>query len=477
MRERSDRSSFPHSCPSTSTCPAVGVCSPTRISMAVVFPAPLGPSRPKHSPARISRSRESTATTVSYRLTRPRRETAGPRAGEVSLAGRIPVDSTPVRDGCPRGGGRGEGSSEVAGRGPAESDVPRRGEPGDRRVLPERQPSVARIADPEEVEEKAHRDVQEDERKREKPRRAGFPVEDQEGGAQKKEREEELVPAQVVVGHPGQAGRVRQGAKPPRFPVEVGEVGTRLRGRQAYAERKRRDRSRVVVGYRAAQPPDRPREGKDERDGVEIPPAGAGGRRGRLPAEEEPDPEQRAEDPAEGADVFPDLEKHPRVFRHLAGEVRENGCQVGRQERRDQRIEQQVRAEVGVQGEVSAPPNRPLDAHEHGDRDQDAEGVYFHRPEGEDGLLEVGDHPERALPEACFPRKSWQLTHAPSSLLWSFLSSWQERQVSRPVTPHTWGRWHSVQERLGCSPFRCRPAWPSWHSRHAVTGCASAVFR
>ena len=51
------------SVPSTRTAPASGVASPTIISMAVVLPAPLGPSRATISPGRISRSRPSRART------------------------------------------------------------------------------------------------------------------------------------------------------------------------------------------------------------------------------------------------------------------------------------------------------------------------------------------------------------------------------------------------------------------------------
>ncbi len=44
------------SCPSTSTWPEVGVTIPHTMLMSVVLPAPLGPSRAKISPLRISRS-------------------------------------------------------------------------------------------------------------------------------------------------------------------------------------------------------------------------------------------------------------------------------------------------------------------------------------------------------------------------------------------------------------------------------------
>ena len=49
-RWRSARSSLPQRRPSTSTSPASGASRPSRISTVVVLPAPLGPSRPKHSP-------------------------------------------------------------------------------------------------------------------------------------------------------------------------------------------------------------------------------------------------------------------------------------------------------------------------------------------------------------------------------------------------------------------------------------------
>ena len=46
------------------TCPEVGASKPSRISIVVVFPAPFGPSRPKHSPASISRFNPRTASTL-----------------------------------------------------------------------------------------------------------------------------------------------------------------------------------------------------------------------------------------------------------------------------------------------------------------------------------------------------------------------------------------------------------------------------
>src|SRR5215472_9108397 len=66
-----------HRIPRTSTSPASGRVRPSRISMVVVFPAPLGPRSPKHSPRWMVRSSPATATTSSYRLTSPAVRIAG----------------------------------------------------------------------------------------------------------------------------------------------------------------------------------------------------------------------------------------------------------------------------------------------------------------------------------------------------------------------------------------------------------------
>src|ERR1043165_6408677 len=55
------------SCPATRAVPDVGLRTVQRMRMVVVLPAPLGPSRPKISPARASKLTWSTA------WTRPRR--------------------------------------------------------------------------------------------------------------------------------------------------------------------------------------------------------------------------------------------------------------------------------------------------------------------------------------------------------------------------------------------------------------------
>src|SRR5271166_2488237 len=60
-------------CPKIETSPEVGSSKPSKISIVVVFPAPFGPSRPKHSPVWISRLSPRTASTLpSYVLRRSR---------------------------------------------------------------------------------------------------------------------------------------------------------------------------------------------------------------------------------------------------------------------------------------------------------------------------------------------------------------------------------------------------------------------
>src|SRR5690348_14549564 len=67
-----------HCIPRTSTSPESGRVRPSRISIVVVFPAPLGPKSPKHSPRWMVRSSPATATTSSYFLTRLAVRIAGP---------------------------------------------------------------------------------------------------------------------------------------------------------------------------------------------------------------------------------------------------------------------------------------------------------------------------------------------------------------------------------------------------------------
>ena len=55
---------FPAGLPKTLTAPAVGKTSPSRILINVVFPAPLGPRKPKTSPSFTARSTPARARTL-----------------------------------------------------------------------------------------------------------------------------------------------------------------------------------------------------------------------------------------------------------------------------------------------------------------------------------------------------------------------------------------------------------------------------
>src|SRR5215208_3265287 len=57
--------------PATSTRPATGSCNPHRTRMKVVFPAPLGPRKPKISPAPIDKETLSTAVNEPKRQVTP----------------------------------------------------------------------------------------------------------------------------------------------------------------------------------------------------------------------------------------------------------------------------------------------------------------------------------------------------------------------------------------------------------------------
>ena len=77
IRERSAVASATASSPATSTRPASGVISVVSMRTTVVFPAPLGPSRPSTVPAGTSKSTPSTARTSPKRFTRPSTRMAG----------------------------------------------------------------------------------------------------------------------------------------------------------------------------------------------------------------------------------------------------------------------------------------------------------------------------------------------------------------------------------------------------------------
>src|SRR2546421_2220177 len=72
--------------PASSTWPASGRSKPAMTRSVVVFPDPDGPSMVKNSPAAMSRSTPSTATTSPYARRIPERRTAGAVAGSVPSA-------------------------------------------------------------------------------------------------------------------------------------------------------------------------------------------------------------------------------------------------------------------------------------------------------------------------------------------------------------------------------------------------------
>ena len=82
MRARRAAPASAQLCPSTRTVPAVASWRPSRISTVVVFPAPLGPSSPRHVPAGTEKDTPSTAVTSSKRFTRPSTEMASSGHGE-----------------------------------------------------------------------------------------------------------------------------------------------------------------------------------------------------------------------------------------------------------------------------------------------------------------------------------------------------------------------------------------------------------
>jgi hypothetical protein len=67
------------------------------------------------------------------------------------------------------------------------------------------------------------------------------------------------------------------------------------------------------MGDRACEPSDRPGEREDIRDGVQVPEAVRRGDARGLRPEEQPGADQTSDEPAEGADVFPELEKEKRM--------------------------------------------------------------------------------------------------------------------------------------------------------------------
>src|SRR5881275_2403738 len=77
MLRRTSSRSRTMSKPATSAVPDVGSTSVQSILMVVDLPAPLGPRKPKTSPAATSKSTPSTATRSSYLFVRALTATAG----------------------------------------------------------------------------------------------------------------------------------------------------------------------------------------------------------------------------------------------------------------------------------------------------------------------------------------------------------------------------------------------------------------
>ena len=61
LRTAAAKPGLPGDSPSSVVEPALGVASPSRTRMAVVLPAPLGPSRPQTVPSGTASDRPSTA--------------------------------------------------------------------------------------------------------------------------------------------------------------------------------------------------------------------------------------------------------------------------------------------------------------------------------------------------------------------------------------------------------------------------------
>src|SRR5512141_2144504 len=67
--------------PSTLALPSLARSRPSSSRIVVVFPAPLGPRKPKTSPSATSSERSSSARTLPYFLPRPRVAIAAPMSG------------------------------------------------------------------------------------------------------------------------------------------------------------------------------------------------------------------------------------------------------------------------------------------------------------------------------------------------------------------------------------------------------------
>src|SRR5690625_290631 len=104
----------PRGRPRYSTCPEVGDWMPSMISMVVVLPAPLGPSRPKQLPGRMPKDTPATASRAPKRLCRSmtssrqlmvgRSHRVAKREHVAKIRGALPAGFTHCRLAPPRAG-------------------------------------------------------------------------------------------------------------------------------------------------------------------------------------------------------------------------------------------------------------------------------------------------------------------------------------------------------------------------------------
>src|SRR5439155_6484939 len=75
--------------PTSVMVPALGSLKPRQHRSVVVLPAPLGPSRPKHSPRRIAKSRPCRTSLLPYDLRKPLTESTTPSAAFIAVPPRL----------------------------------------------------------------------------------------------------------------------------------------------------------------------------------------------------------------------------------------------------------------------------------------------------------------------------------------------------------------------------------------------------
>src|SRR5207244_10449722 len=88
-RMRASRAAFGTGSPTSVMVPALGSLKPRQHRSVVVLPAPLGPSRPKHSPRRIAKSRPCRTSLLPYDLRKPLTESTTPSAAFIAVPPRL----------------------------------------------------------------------------------------------------------------------------------------------------------------------------------------------------------------------------------------------------------------------------------------------------------------------------------------------------------------------------------------------------